>query len=48
MKKIILAVVALFAFSFANGQAKEGQVTKGKWLVEVNTGFGTNVGSTSF
>jgi hypothetical protein len=47
MKKIILAVVALFAFSFANGQAKEGQVSKGKWLVEVNTGFGTNVGSTS-
>ncbi|MBP2284319.1 hypothetical protein H4V97_002637 [Flavobacterium sp. CG_23.5] len=47
MKKIILAALALFAFGFANGQAKEGQVSKGKWLVEVNTGFGKNVGSTS-
>lgn len=47
MKKIILAAVALFAFTFANGQAKEGQVSKGKWLVEVNTGFGSNVGSSS-
>lgn len=47
MKKIILAAVTLFAFTFANGQAKEGQVSKGKWLIEVNTGFGEHVGSTS-
>lgn len=30
MKKIILAAVTLFAFNFANGQAKEGQVSKGE------------------
>jgi hypothetical protein len=48
MKKIILALTALFAFGFANGQAKDEQVSKGKWLVEVNTGFGDRVGSTSF
>lgn len=47
MKKIILSVIALFAFVFANAQAKDGQVSKGKWLVEVNTGFGSNVGSTA-
>ncbi|MDP3682126.1 MAG: hypothetical protein Q8R22_14955 [Flavobacterium sp.] len=47
MKKITLAVMAIFAFGFANGQAKEGQVSKGKWLIEVNTGFGENVGNTS-
>lgn len=47
MKKITLVIIALFAFGFANGQAKEGQVTKGKWLIEVNTGFGDHVGSTS-
>jgi hypothetical protein len=48
MKKNTLAIMALFAFVFANGQAKEGQVSKGKWLIEVNTGFGDHVGSTSF
>jgi hypothetical protein len=47
MKKIILVAMALFAFGFANGQAKDGQVSKGKWLIEANTGFGQNVGSTS-
>ncbi len=47
MKKITLALMALFAFGFSNGQAKEGQVSKGIWLIEVNTGFGENVGSTS-
>lgn len=47
MKRIILVAMALFAFGFTNGQAKEGQVSKGKWLVEVNTGFGENVGNTS-
>jgi hypothetical protein len=48
MKKIILCAVALFAFTFAHAQAKDGQVDKGKWLIEVNTGFGKNVGNTSF
>ena len=47
MKKNILATITLFALNFANGQAKEGQVSKGKWLIEVNTGFGEHVGSTS-
>jgi hypothetical protein len=47
MKRIILAAVALFSFGFANAQAKEGQVSKGKWLIEVNTGFGDQVGNTS-
>ena len=45
MKKIILSVAALFAFSFANAQdqTKEvanGQTSEGKWLIEANTGFG--------
>lgn len=47
MKKIILSGVAFFTFLFANAQAKEGQVSKGKWLIEANTGFGQNVGNTS-
>jgi hypothetical protein len=47
MKQIILAVTALFSFALATGQAKEGQVEKGKWLIEVNTGFGERVGNTS-
>ncbi len=47
MKNFTLVFMTLFAFGFANGQAKEGQVSKGKWLIEVNTDFGKNVGSTS-
>lgn len=47
MKKITLAVLALLGFGSANGQAKVGQVSKGKWLIEANTGFGSHVGSTS-
>lgn len=48
MKKITLALVALFVTNFAIGQAKEGQLSKKKWLIEANTGFGDNVGNTSF
>lgn len=40
-------MIAIFAFTFANAQAKDDQVSKGKWLIEANTGFGQNVGSTS-
>jgi len=53
MKKIILSMVAVLAFGFANAQE---QTKKGKWLVEANTSFGgfgsfgaaPQVGSTSF
>ncbi|KIO53514.1 hypothetical protein [Flavobacterium hibernum] len=46
MKKIILAVIAVMAFGFANAQE---QTAKGKWLIETNTGFGaTQVGATGF
>ncbi|MFZ4680163.1 MAG: hypothetical protein ACOYLP_08350 [Flavobacterium sp.] len=45
MKKIILTVAAVFALSFANAQDKKessgSQTSKGKWLIEANTGFGT-------
>ncbi|MBB1194803.1 hypothetical protein DNC80_14125 [Flavobacterium sp. SOK18b] len=47
MKKITTTLFALCAFAFANGQAKDGQLLKGKWLIEANTGFGNNVGSTA-
>jgi hypothetical protein len=47
MKKIVLSAFALLFFAFASGQAKDGQVSKGKWLIEANTGFGANVGSTA-
>jgi hypothetical protein len=44
MKKIILAAVAVFGFAFtANAQDDDkatGQTAEGKWLVEINTGFG--------
>lgn len=43
MKKVILAAVAVFAFGSANAQE---QTKKGAILVEANTGFGSNVGST--
>lgn len=46
MKKIILSMVAVLAFGFANAQE---QTKKGKWLVEANTNFGTPMaGNTSF
>lgn len=52
MKKIILTAAAVFAFSFANAQDKKevssgGQTSKGKWLIEANTG-NAMIGSTSF
>lgn len=52
MKKIILTVAVLFAFGFANAQDKKeisngGQTSKGKWLIEANTG-NAMIGSTSF
>lgn len=44
MKKIILAAVAVFGFAFtANAQDDDkatGQTAEGKWLIEINTGFG--------
>jgi len=46
MKKIVLSMVAVLAFGFANAQE---QTAKGKWLIEANTGFGGDlVGSTQF
>jgi hypothetical protein len=47
MKKITLSIIALLAFTFTNAQAKDGQLNKGSWLIEANTGFGQNVGSTA-
>lgn len=44
MKKIILTAAAVFAFGFANAQ---DQTKEGKILIEANTGFGTQVGSTA-
>jgi hypothetical protein len=40
MKKMILSALAVISFVFANAQ-NIGQTTKGKWLIEVNTNFGT-------
>jgi hypothetical protein len=54
MKKIILTVAAVFALTFANAQDKKekesgNQTSKGKWLIEANTGFGAITGAnTSF
>lgn len=50
MRKVILSVVVLFVFGYATAQDKkestnEGQTESGKWLIEVNTDFGTPVGS---
>jgi hypothetical protein len=47
MKKIILSTLSLFAFAVVHAQATEDQVSKGKWLIEVNTGFGNRVGTTA-
>jgi len=52
MKKKLLTAMAVFAFTISNAQEQtsnaQNQIAKGKWLVEVNTGFGSGVGSTSF
>lgn len=41
MKKLLLAI-AMVAVSFtANAQEKGGQTSKGKWLIEANTNFGS-------
>lgn len=53
MKKIILSMAAVFALTFANAQDKKenggSQTSKGKWLIEANTGFGAVTGAdTSF
>ena len=52
MKKIIFTMAAIFAIGFANAQDKKesgngGQTSKGKWLIEANTG-NAMIGSTSF
>lgn len=50
MKKIILSLAAVFAFSFANAQESSdngGQTAKGKWLIEANTG-NAMLGTTGF
>lgn len=44
MRKIILAILAVFVFGFVNAQE---QTAKGKWLIEANTGSWTT-GNTSF
>lgn len=50
MKKVILSGLAFLTIGFANAQSKngaknEGQTEAGKWLIEVNTDFGTPMGS---
>ena len=52
MKKIIFTLAAVFAIGFANAQNKNddangGQTSKGKWLIEANTG-NAMIGSTNF
>jgi hypothetical protein len=52
MKKIIIAGIVFFTSLVAQAQENEvqengNQVSKGKWLIEANTGFGQNVGNTS-
>lgn len=49
MKKVLFSAVALLAFGFANAQEKsEGsQTSKGKYLIEANTG-NAMLGSTGF
>lgn len=54
MKKIILSLVSVFAFGYANAQEKiaeenVGQTSAGKWLIEANTNFGVaHAANTSF
>ena len=50
MKKIIVTLSALLVFGFVNAQdksgtKKDGQTESGKWVIEVNTDFGTPMGS---
>lgn len=40
----MFTALAVLGFTFANAQE---QTTKGKWLIEANTGFGLGVGNTS-
>jgi outer membrane protein W len=51
MKKVLLSALAVFAFTFANAQEEEkssgSQTSKGKWLVEANTG-NAMLGTTGF
>ncbi len=50
MKKIILSILAVAAFGTANAQeesSKGGQTSKGKWLIEANTG-NAMLGTTGF
>mgnify|MGYP001194565318 FL=1 len=50
MKKVLLSTLALLAFGFTNAQeekAEGGQTSKGKWLIEANTGNAL-LGNTSF
>ncbi|CAM4115632.1 outer membrane beta-barrel protein [Flavobacterium sinopsychrotolerans] len=44
MKKVIITLVMVFAFSFVNAQ-DTGQTAAGKWLIEANTNFGVAAGS---
>jgi hypothetical protein len=44
MKRLILSLAILLAFSWATQAQNTGdQTTKGKWLIEANTGFGEAV-----
>jgi hypothetical protein len=47
MRKIILVLVVVLTSSLVNAQEKkgDGQTSEGKWLIEVNTGFGTPMGA---
>jgi hypothetical protein len=48
MKKIMLTLVGLLALGYVNAQSKnDGQTSKGKWLIEANTGSWAT-GNTSF
>lgn len=53
MKKVILTMAVVLTATFANAQDKKesngSQTSKGKWLIEANTGFGAVTGAqTSF
>jgi hypothetical protein len=47
MKKRVVTIVALFIVGLANAQTND-QTEKGNVLIETNTGFGSEVGKTSF